>query len=364
MNILNTFLDPDMFSFKEGIIGGDECTLIGPNDIKCKWNEYTLPFRSVIIRKSDNKVISRGFPKFFNWSEQPDLDPFPNGPFEAIEKKDGSLIIWGVHNDELIHRTRGTFNAQNMTNGHEIEFLISKYSKLIEAIKIFSDYSILTEWQTKTNVIVINEVAEPTLTLVGMIHNDTQKMSSQIELDIMGKAWGVDRPKRFHYNNISECIADVEMWNGKEGVVVYSLKYSNCLRKIKSEWYCELHKLATGIKTVENVVDIFLTTPKFMTSKEFYDYLEEVIDHEVAEKIKDDIVIVIDAYNKTLFKIDAVGNFIKTIRGDSYTRKDQALEIVERYNDWRRSLAFLLLDNKDAPDKLIKQGMMEVINEA
>ena len=81
--------DPEQFNFKDGVIGGDECILITPDNIKCKWTEETLKFRSMIIRKSDGKIISRGYDKFFNWSEQPDIDKFPDGSFDVVEKKDG-----------------------------------------------------------------------------------------------------------------------------------------------------------------------------------------------------------------------------------------------------------------------------------
>jgi T4 RnlA family RNA ligase len=244
--------DPEQFNFKDCVIAGDECILITPNDIKCKWLEDTLQFRSMIVRKSDNYIISRGFDKFFNYEEQPELDKFPDGAFDVIEKKDGSLIIWSVYKDIIIHRTRGTFDASNMVNGHEIEFLKGKYPKLIDAVYHNKEYSILTEWQTKTNVIVISEVEEPTLTLVGCINNKTGELIKQVELDKIAETWGLNRPTRYHYNSIMDCISDVELWVGKEGVVLYS-EDGQKLRKCKSEWYRSLHSMATGIKTIKNV---------------------------------------------------------------------------------------------------------------
>lgn len=266
-----------------------------------------------------------------------------------------SLIIWGIHNNEIIHRTRGTFNATNMANGQEIEFLKNKYPKLLVAIHNNKEYSILTEWQTKTNVIVINEVSEPTLTLIGAIHNETGKLVTQNELDTLSEAWEIDRPKRYHYNSISECISDVELWEGKEGVVLYS-EDGQKLRKCKSEWYRTLHAMATGIKGINQVLDVFMASPKFIDDKEFYSYIETTLDYEIAEKCKDFIKSVTDTYRKikgVMLNVDETIDFVKTFE----SRKEQALYINERFNGWVTSYAFMKLDNKEIDDKIIKKAM-------
>lgn len=366
-NILSFLKEPhDDFTFKEGIIGGDECILIVPNDITCKWAEDTLKFRSMIVRKSDGLIISRGYNKFFNYSEQPDLNKFPDGPFDVIEKKDGSLIIWGLHNGETIHRTRGTFTVKNMTICHKIQFLKVKYSKLIEAIEAieaiddYSDCSILTEWQTKTNVIVINEVDEPTLTLVGIIHNETGHLWNQGVLDDLAIEWNINRPTRYHYNSISECINDVDLWEGKEGVVLYS-EDGQYLRKCKSNWYCELHKLATGIKGVKQVLDVFMVSPKFIEYEDFYKYVEDTLDFEIAEKCKDYIAEVCEAYYEVRVWIEGIHIYIDNEVRELGTRRDQALKIQQGYHGprspWLLPMAFTLLDNREIDDKLIRKAI-------
>lgn len=356
MDIFNINLDSEEFSFKDGVIGGDDCILITPNNIKCKWTEDTLQFRSMIVRKSDNKIISRGYNKFFNWAEQPDINRFPSGPFEVMEKIDGSLIIWGIHNDELIHRTRGTFNLEAMDNGHELKFLMNKYPLLISAIKNNRDYSILTEWETKTNVIVISRVQSPTLTLVGAIHNATGKLLSQSELDSLAIAWNIERPNRYRYNSLMECIEDVITWNGLEGVVVYSEDGQN-LRKLKSDWYCSLHAMATGIKSVKSVLDVFMDSPKFTKSEEFYNYISQNMDHEIAEKCKDYIKQICDAYAQvTLNQIGLykwVNSYVKSL--DS--RKEQAQVIQKNCRNWEASTAFIYLDNREIDDKLLRKSI-------
>lgn len=350
-----------MFSTREGNIGGDACILITPNDITCKWTEETLQYRSIIIRKSDSKIISRGFSKFFNWSEQPDLNKFPYGSFEAIEKIDGSLIIWGIHNGELIHRTRGTFNLITMPNGNELEFLKNKYPNLINGIKNNQDYSILTEWETKTNVIVINRVLEPTLTLVGMIHNESGILKTQLELDALAKDFGLNRPVRYQYDSIPECIDDVQLWNNKEGVVLYS-EDGQFLRKCKSDWYLALHKIRTGFTTIKHVLEVFMESPKYMNQNDFYDYMVRVVDYEVAEKCKDFIGEVCKAYtyfiNTEMFIRSQVDIFVRPLE----TRKDQAMALQQQFSGWMLSYSFQYLDYKSFSDKQLTQVLKSILH--
>lgn len=359
LNFINS--GNENFNFRDCIIGGDDCVLIIPKNITCKWEKDTLMFRSIIIRKCDGLVVSRGFNRFFNWGEQPDLDKFPDGPFEVREKKDGSLLILGYHNYELIARTRGTANLDSMENGDELEFLKTKYPKLILGVKFNPDYSILCEWQTRTNIIVINEVEEPTLTLVGVINNETGVLLQQKILDSLAEAWEVPRPIKYHYNTIAECLQDVKMWVGKEGIVSYS-EDGQKLRKGKGDWYCEVHKLATGMRGIGNVIDLFMVSPKFTKYSEFYAYVETSVDFEVAEKIKDDILKVVTSYCKVLENINTIKCVVDQVRGDSFSRKDQALTIIQNYPlGFKKSMAFLILDNREIPDTLLRTAIEETI---
>ena len=343
------------FKFKDGIIGGDEVILITPNDISCKWCEETLQFRSMIIRKSDHRIISRSFPKFFNWNEQPDIEKFPDGEFTAVEKMDGSLICWGIHNGELIHRTRGTFDAKNMPNGHEIEFLKTKYKTFISKIPARYAYTILTEWQTPTNIIVINAVSEPTLTLVGMIHNETGILVSQDALDELAKTFELKRPKTYNYSSMVELISNVLTWNDREGVVVYSSDYQR-LRKIKSEWYCELHKLLGGMKSIGNVLDVFMVSSRSTNPEEFHKFIEQTLDHEIAEQCRKDINLLCAAYRIVTENIKTVELYVNDL-DKTLSRRDLALDIIETFPDWRKTVDFLLLDGRPIDDNLLRSAI-------
>jgi T4 RnlA family RNA ligase len=352
---------PEEFKIVDCVIGGDDCIFISAKNITCKWTEDNLHFRSIIIRKDDHKVINCSYKKFFNWSEQPDLSPFPLKNFTAVDKMDGSTLIFGIHNDQIIHRTRGTLNCEKLDNGYEIHFLKNKYPKLWEGIKDNPTLSILTEWETPNNYIVLRRVNEPTLTLTGIIDNETLQYLPQSVLDTFAKLWEIDRPTYYKYTSISECIEDVTAWNNREGVVLYS-EDGQQLRKIKSDQYLSMHKIMHGLNSLDSVIDLFLSTSKFTDYKYFYDHVKEIFDFEVAEKIKDDMRLVVDAYNQFLIEYNKVAKVVSNVSGELFTRKDQAIHILQHYNDYRKTLAFMFLDNKLTEDKIIKTAILTHIN--
>ena len=356
MDINQINLNISDFNIREVDILGDDCVLIYPKHSDSCWTLNNLHYRSVILRKCDNKVISRGFPKFFNVFQSPEVNIFPDGPFSTYTKKDGSLLIFSYFKDEVLVRTRNSVSIEGMANGHEIHILKNKYPKLWAAVALNTNHSILCEWQTKSNVIVIDEVDEPTLTLIGCIENDTGILVKQSELDKIAETWGLPRPEQYTYNTLAECLEDVKMWEGKEGVVRYS-EDGQYMDKIKSEWYLIRHKLATGIKNISQVLDLFMDSPKFTTYDQFYNFVVKTLSYEVAERLKDDMLKIVNAYNKTLEQLDNVRLVVHNVRGDSFTRRDQAIEIVQHFPDWRKSAAFTILDNKVLEDKVIKTGI-------
>ncbi len=117
-------IDTENFIVRKGLVAGEECTLVFPNHIGCKWSKDNMIFRSSMWN-SEGSLISAGFKKFFNYGEQPDLVPHPESTrgAEAIMKVDGSLLTVSKYRGELIIRTRGTVSAYMHDNGPEIDIL-------------------------------------------------------------------------------------------------------------------------------------------------------------------------------------------------------------------------------------------------
>ena len=265
------------------------------------------------------------------------------------------MLIISKYKGELIVRTRGTVDARSMPNGHEIDKLIAKYPKVFDNEVLDDGHSILVEWTTPTNIIVLREHNTPTLTLVGIISNRDAVYCEQDILNGIAEEWDIDRPQRYQYNTIEECILDVDAWRGKEGVVLYSPD-GQTLKKIKASEYCELHKICTGIKNVKQVMDLFLASPKFTTSEAFYKYVETTLDYEIAEKIKGDIENVVAAYKTFVDKFNRLTDVVNDL-SHCDSRKEQAMVITSWYQDWRKSCAFLMLDNREIPDKMLSDAV-------
>jgi hypothetical protein len=355
--------DSEEFNFKDVTIAGDDCWLITPSNMATKWTDDNARFRSCIVRKSDNFVVSQGFSKFTNFGEKPDFQPWDNSwKIEARHKLDGSLLIVSRYKGEWILRTRGTVDARQLQNGYEIDLLVEKYKNFfndperqIIAEKYGKTY--LFEWVTPSNVIVLRESDEPKLIFLGMIDNLTCLLATQDMIDSL--YLGFDRPQRYKYNSIEECILDVAAWKGKEGVVLYSPD-GQTLKKIKADEYCELHKLATGIKGIKQVLDVFLASPKFVEEKEFYNYISTTLDFEIAEKCKDFIGEVTEAYGKFIHSVNTIERAMGYIsKLDS--RKKQAMAIQEHWDGWMVPVSFSLLDNKPLDDKLVKKSMEKLL---
>lgn len=353
--------DSKQFNYKDVTVAGDDCWLITPKSMSVQWTDDNSRFRSCIVRKSDNVVVSQGFAKFTNFGEQPKFQPWNSSwPVKAVHKLDGSLLIVSRHNNMLVARTRGTVDARALASGHEIDGLVEKYSNAFDNNFLDNGYSILFEWTSPAHIIVLREHTVPTLTLIGIIFNQTGQYLSQKSLDDIAKLWGIGRPALYSYDSVCDCIVDVQNWVGKEGVVLYSPD-GQTLKKIKSSHYCALHKLASGISSEKDVMNIFLDSPRFTCADDFYNYVLHTTDYEIAERVRPEINAVVHAYNCFLEKSHEIKTWFLGLNAYE-TRREQAYAVTQKYHDWQRVHCFALLSGKKIDDKLAIFYELENIN--
>jgi hypothetical protein len=360
--ILNFYKNlPKGFVAKKRTMFGKNMVLITPADIKTEWTTELEMFRSCLFDEDTGEIYSLGFKKFVNFGENPDFQPWNHSwKIEARHKIDGSLLCISKVDGNILIRTRGVFDAREHETGDEIDGLIQKYKYLFDNIFINSEnHTILCEHTTPKRIIVLRESEEPKLTLLGIINHQTLEYIPQFVLDSFGMIVEVDRPQKYEYNSLQECIADVSAWKGKEGVVLYSAD-GQILKKIKATEYCELHKLATGIKTISHVLDVFMESPKFADYESFYKYIETLLDYEIAEKCKPFISEITDAYAKFEEYLKKMRSGVEIIRNYS-SRKEQAEAIQKEFRGWKTSIAFLLLDNREPDDKLIRKSLEKIL---
>jgi len=285
-------VDRTQFMVHEHSLNGEIVHLIQPQHIGTKWTQDNKHMRSVVVNY-DGEVISAGFPKFTNWGENPDNFPVPNSlrNCTVMEKLDGSLLIVSKYNGQYILRTRGTVDASTLANGHELElFKTNILPKLVDATYPNYKYidamqgdtwrvSILFEWLSPINKIVINYGDEPKFTLIGIIGHTEYDMVNQSGLDWLSKHWGLERPVTYTFSDVNDLLQNVEQWKGKEGVCVYS-KNDQSIHKVKGAWYLALHHMKSELSNIEKVMDVWLEQgmPDYNT---FYNYIFTTFDFVV-----------------------------------------------------------------------------------
>lgn len=341
--------DSKQFNFKDCVIAGDECVLITPKDMGVDWNDDNKYFRSSIWRKSDGKIISAGFRKFVNYGEKPQFEPFPsNTTIQAATKIDGSLLIISDHLGQLIVRTRGTADASQLENGHEVEFLKKKYPKAFKNEWLECGlYSLLFEWTTPSNRIVLNESEEPTLWLIGMIFHPTYSYVDQFNLAKYAEEMGVSRPKTYRFlmsDTLDDIKKQIEPLKDIEGVVVYD-ESGQILKKIKTLRYLYLHRMFTGVKTVDHLFDVWKDSG-YLFYNDFKDYLAEKYDHELVVSLNDLIEELFVIRDNISVLAKGIHEFVNQNGFKELPRKEQAQKIIENWGDWS-SLAFNILDKND-----------------
>jgi hypothetical protein len=351
------------FNYQDCVIAGDECWLITPKHMGVQWTEENARFRSCVVRQSDGFVISQGYRKFTNLGEKSEFEPWnAEWPICARRKIDGSLLMVSRYKGEMVVRVRNYINAYQLLNGYEISLFEKKYPEIFNWFlsEDTSEQTLLLEWTSPTNIIVLREHEEPTLTLLGIVENTTARYWCQQEVDFMAKyIFLMDRPETYEYASLDDCVADVIKWEDREGVVIYSPD-SQILKKVKAGRYADLHAMATGLKTINNVLDWFMRSPRFTTSEGFYSHLESQFDYEVAEKCKPFIEPITDAYAKIVRCIEKAKERAQFIQTYS-CRKEQAAAIQQEFTGWKTAMAFLVLDNREIDDKVVRKAMEKIL---
>jgi hypothetical protein len=341
---MNTHLpDGDQFDIKECWIADDECILVTPKNMGVEWNDENKIFRSSIWRKSDMYPVSLGFKKFVNYGEKPEFEPFDpkTEKWDAVIKKDGSCLIVSVYKKELIIRTRGTTDATNLPNGAEIDLLKEEYPLAFNNCHLNTEnITLLFEWTTPSNRIVLQESSTPTLWLIGAVMHDTYEYVSQYDLNQIALELDVERPDWYYGEDFEELQNWLQKQTDIEGVVVYS--ESGILKKLKTPRYLHLHKVFTGIKSVDNLVDLWIEYGCSHRDN-FETLLATTYDWELVTPLKSLIDEMFERWNK----IQIILGFLKLMISQNIhlPRKDLAKIILQSSGVWS-SIAFEILDGK------------------
>jgi len=370
MKIDITKLDLTQFMAHDHFVAGEVVTLVQPQHIGTKWDQTNKHLRSSVWNY-EGELISAGFPKFTNFGENPEHFPVPQSlkNCTVVEKLDGSLLIVSKYKGQLILRTRGTVDAFTMDNGHELtefQFKLPFIDSLIkEQQKVDPDHdldtwpvSVLFEWVSPINKIVINYGDVADWYLVGIVNHDNYRLGSQELLDEFAEAIHVKRPATYTFSDVNDLLENVEQWKGKEGVVIYS-QDGQTLHKVKAFEYLKCHAFK-GNATFENTIEMFFEfdMPSY---QEFETKLIEKFDYECYKMVRGYISTICDGFKEVLNVVDGMNRFVNKIKSLP-TRKEQAVAVFSSYGKEsnRSSYIFTILDGKSLTKEQLKKLLYQV----
>jgi len=102
-----------------------------------------------------------------------------------------------------------------------------------------------------------------------------------------------------------------------------------------------------------------MTTSRDANYNSFFKVIEESLDFELAYQAAKDIENVTFTHQCINIEILQVEWFIASLKDRNLPRKELAQRITAKYNDWRKSFSFMLLDNKPMPDKMLADLLLE-----
>lgn len=348
------------FIVREEEIGDTEVVLISPSKgamFDINWTPELLQYRSSMWMKEKKEPISLSFKKFFNWGERSEIFAPPADLTDAVllEKLDGSTLIVSKFNGHLIHRTRGTVNAQDLESGFEIEELIKKYPKAFHNKWVdMEEYTFLYEWTSPFNRIVLDYGDEPDIHLIGVIENFSYNMLSQDRVDIIAQAIGVKRPTYYTFKDVEDMLSTIAAFKGKEGACAY---FDQDILKVKGDEYLALHAFKNHCH-INSIIDMFLAYDRPSYS-EFTERVESAFDYECLRMAQGIISQVCDASKQIEQMLAHMQSFCDQIK--DLQRKEQAAKIIEAYGNTERSGAvFTILDGKKVNDKSYKRFLYQL----
>lgn len=298
-----------------------------------RWDKVTLQCRGLILDHED-KIVARGFDKFFNYEELENTGSIPlTDEYVYIqEKMDGSLGILFHYANDWHMATRGSFQSEQAITG--LEILKRKY----DLDKFHPTVCYVCEIIYPENRIVVS-------------YDEEKIMFLSAIMDGRETAWGTAKAL-FHSSGILDedivqttidtisphLFKSLKALNeqGREGFVL-RFHPSNYRVKIKFEEYVRLHRLLTNFSNV----DIWEC---LKNGDDFSKFLEKVPD-EFDSWVKGWIRALKFAF--VMKELDAKNLLAKLLATPDVNKKTDALWIQANVPTELQGLVFAMLQGKD-----------------
>lgn len=301
-----------------------------------EWDDLTRLCRG-LVTDSEGHVLSRPFPKFFNWGQAEAPGPeITSGPFTAYDKEDGTLIIVGLdHDGEVLVSTKGSFSTWH---SEEARKMLGDWKPVEGSTAIF-------EFIHPENRIVVDYAGRQELVLLGAVaHVDGYDgFTPEQYADESNWSGALAVPRQFHLPSMLQTIADPENGPNREGFVLVwnrpTLDGPAHRVKIKFAQYVNLHRTLSRISNVsvwESLKDGTFEALLDLVPDEIYDKVRETADELNQRKQNLHFLIALQMKEAQQFE----------------TRKEQAAWIMSNDDIEHKSIVFAALDGKVVNDRI------------
>ena len=297
-----------------------------------EWDDLTRLCRG-LVTDNEGHVLSRPFPKFFNWGQAEAPGPeITEHPFTAYDKEDGTLIIVGLdHDGEVLVSTKGSFSTWH---SEEARKMLGDWKPVEGSTAVFEfihpDNRIVVDYQGRQELVLLGAVA----------HVDGYDGFTPAQYaDESNWNGALAVPRVFHLPTMLQTVADPENGPNREGFVLVwnqpGLDGPAHRVKIKFSQYVNLHRTLSRISNVsvwESLKDGTFEALLDLVPDEIYDKVRETADE-------------LNAQHEALrIEIETEAVLAK---GGRTLRKEQAEYVLHESNTEHKSIVFAALDRKD-----------------
>jgi len=353
------------------VVSQDGFHLVCPKKNLWDWEDDEKWLRSIVV-DDDGFVVSCAWKKFGNYGEFESDTAVLNWALRHSKsvlfthKEDGSLCVRSVMNNKVVMRTRGTLYGEYAEEGAESfadrfhKVAMAKYPALLNPA-FFPDRSLLFEYVSPTNRIVINYKEDDLIFIGSVIHKDL-RICTWPELEFMAMSFGFNLVKTHTLpTDPSEIIHAVNEWDD-EGIVArcnfspsaYGSKgrivSDQVLVKIKSASYLAKHRMKFSmtykfmvefieLSTITNEADLISNLRKHDYDWETIDAAKELYArYRAAADIVDDAIRIATDEHDKFSASDHTSDPIK--RRKAYAR------VASNHDRLVRPIMFALYDGK------------------
>ncbi|MBI3301083.1 MAG: hypothetical protein HYZ72_03255 [Deltaproteobacteria bacterium] len=328
------------------------------------WTPENIRYRSRVETLA-GETVSQGFKKFMNLRQGPEelrvdtadiIRACLTGDAVATVKIDGSLIVRSVYQGRVLLRTRGAFGYEHQENASEVETCTRRYPRLLDPTYL-PEYSLLLEWVSPTNVIIL-KYAQPDLFLVGAIFHRDLRYLRLSDLQAIATDLGVPLVEFFRLDPdgwaslYKSLAADTE----REGYVM-RIHGEQTLVKVKCAPYLAKHAFKYGM-SAGKLVDLWLQAGR-PSEQGFVESLSREFDEET--------IMWALPFITSLFRwVRAVQDQEESLRQEvercrMLSRKDFALQMQRQLPPRDFAVAMLLWGGKRIGDQLMRQLLEDQI---